>query len=118
MVYGRCIKHPSTDAGGRFVRQIFSASEKHDALLKSSCTHACQSEIYSSFNCRQLERKRKRGTALNLMNIETLRKQPTWSLKAMIKALSLPVSSFLNTEEDNKRLENAKIVIKEREIYE
>tara|TARA_R100001594_G_scaffold137508_1_gene180609 strand:- start:431 stop:589 length:159 start_codon:yes stop_codon:yes gene_type:complete len=52
------------------------------------------------------------------MNIETLRKQPTWSLKAMIKALSLPVSSFLNTEEDNKRLENAKIVIKEREIYE
>lgn len=44
------------------------------------------------------------------MNIETLRKQPTWSLKAMIKALSLPISSFLNTEEDNKRLEDAKIV--------
>ena len=52
------------------------------------------------------------------MNIETLRKQPTWSLKAMINALSLPISSFLNTEEDNKRLENAKIVIKERKKYE
>ena len=66
MVCGRYIKHPSTDAGGRFVRQIFSASEKHDALLKSSCTHACQSEIYSSFNCRQLEQKRERGSAINL----------------------------------------------------
>jgi hypothetical protein len=48
------------------------------------------------------------------MNIETLRRQPTWSLRAMIKALSLPISSFLNTEEDNTRLEDAKIVIKER----
>ena len=52
------------------------------------------------------------------MNIETLRRQSTWSLRAMIKALSLPISSFLNTEEDNKRLEDAKIVIKEREKYE
>ena len=34
--------------------------------------------------------------------------------KAMIKALSLPISSFLNTEEDNERLENAKKVLKER----
>ena len=48
------------------------------------------------------------------MNIETLRKKPTWSLKVMIKALSLPVSSFLNTKEDNERLENAKKVLKER----
>jgi len=48
------------------------------------------------------------------MDIETLRKSPTWSLKAMIKALSLPISSFLNTDEDNERLENAKKVIKER----
>ena len=48
------------------------------------------------------------------MNIETLRKQPTWSLKAMIKALSLPISSFLNTDEDNERLENAKKILKER----
>ena len=48
------------------------------------------------------------------MNIETLRKSPTWSLKVMIKALSLPISSFLNTEEDNERLENAKKILKER----
>ena len=48
------------------------------------------------------------------MNSEIWRKQPTWSLKAMIKALSLPISSFLNTDEDNERLENAKKVIKER----
>jgi len=52
------------------------------------------------------------------MNIEILRRQPTYSLKAMIKALSLPISSFLNTNEDNKRLEDAKIVIKERKKYE
>ena len=50
------------------------------------------------------------------MNIEILRKQPTYALKNMIKALSLPISSFLNTDEDNERLENAKKVIKERKI--
>ena len=48
------------------------------------------------------------------MNIEILRKKPTWSLKVMIKALSQSISSFLNTNEDNERLENAKKVIKER----
>ena len=48
------------------------------------------------------------------MNIEILRKKPTWELKAMIKALSQSISSFLNTEEDNERLENAKKVLKER----
>ena len=48
------------------------------------------------------------------MNIEILKKQPTYALKNMIKALSLPISSFLNTDEDNERLENAKKVIKER----
>ena len=48
------------------------------------------------------------------MNIETLRKKPLWELKVMVKALSLPISCFLNTDEDNKRLENAKKVIKER----
>ena len=32
----------------------------------------------------------------------------------MIKALSLPISSFLNTDEDNERLENAKKILKER----
>ena len=48
------------------------------------------------------------------MNIEILRRQSTYSLKAMIKALSQPISSFLNTDEDNERLENAKKVLKER----
>tara|TARA_R100000781_G_scaffold15698_2_gene12927 strand:+ start:434 stop:652 length:219 start_codon:yes stop_codon:yes gene_type:complete len=48
------------------------------------------------------------------MTIETLRKKATWELKAMIKALSQPISSFLNTDEDNERLENCKLVLKER----
>tara|TARA_R100001594_G_scaffold75981_1_gene110711 strand:+ start:1496 stop:1651 length:156 start_codon:yes stop_codon:yes gene_type:complete len=48
------------------------------------------------------------------MNIEILRKKPTWELKVMIRALSQPISSFLNTNEDNQRLENAKKVLKER----
>ena len=48
------------------------------------------------------------------MNIEILRKKPLWELKVMVKALSQPISSFLNTDEDNERLENAKKVIKER----
>ena len=48
------------------------------------------------------------------MNIETLRKKPTWALKVMINALSQSISSFLNTDEDNERLENAKKVLKER----
>ena len=48
------------------------------------------------------------------MNIETLRKSPTWSLKVMIKALSQPISSFLNTDEDNERLEKAKQELKRR----
>ncbi len=48
------------------------------------------------------------------MKIETLRKKATWELKVMVKALSQPVSSFLNTEEDNLRLENAKQVLNER----
>lgn len=48
------------------------------------------------------------------MDINILRKKANWELNAMIKALSLPISSFLNTEEDNKRLEDAKQVLKER----
>jgi hypothetical protein len=48
------------------------------------------------------------------MKIETLRKKATWELKVMVKSLSQPVSSFLNTDEDNKRLENAKLVLTER----
>ena len=45
------------------------------------------------------------------MNIETLRKQSTWGLKVMVKALSQPLSSFLNSDEDNERLENAMKVL-------
>ena len=48
------------------------------------------------------------------MNIKILENKPTWELKAMIKALELPISSFLNTDEDNEKLENAKKVLKER----
>ena len=50
------------------------------------------------------------------MNIETLRKKPLWELKVMVKALSQPISSFLNTKEDNERLENCKKIIKERQF--
>jgi hypothetical protein len=45
-----------------------------------------------------------------------LRNKPTWELRAMIKALTLPVSSFLNTDEDNERLEQAQIVLYERRL--
>jgi len=50
------------------------------------------------------------------MKIETLRKKPLWELKVMVKALSQPISSFLNTDEDNKRRENCKKIIKERQF--
>jgi hypothetical protein len=50
------------------------------------------------------------------MKIEVLRKKPLWELKVIIKALSQPISSFLNTDEDNERLENARKVLKERKI--
>ena len=45
-----------------------------------------------------------------------LRTKPTWELRAIVKALSLPVSSFLNTDEDNQRLEQAQIVLYERRL--
>jgi len=32
----------------------------------------------------------------------------------MVKALSQSISSFLNTNEDNQRLENAKLILAER----
>ena len=48
------------------------------------------------------------------MKIEKLRKKATWELKVMIKTLSQPISSFLNTDEDNERLENCKLVLNER----
>ena len=48
------------------------------------------------------------------MKMDTLRKKATWELKVMIKALSQPISSFINTDEDNQRLEDATLVLKER----
>ena len=56
------------------------------------------------------------GKERKIMKIEVLRKKPLWELKVMVKALSQPVSSFLNTDEDNKRLENCKKIIKERQF--
>ena len=50
------------------------------------------------------------------MNIEILRKKPLWELKVMVKALNQPISGFLNTDEDNERLENCKKIIKERQF--
>ena len=50
------------------------------------------------------------------MNIKILRKKANWELKVMVKALSQPISSFLNTDEDNERLENAKKVLQERRL--
>ena len=43
-----------------------------------------------------------------------LRNKPTWELRAIIKALS--VIPFLNTDEDNERLEQAQIVLYERRL--
>jgi hypothetical protein len=40
----------------------------------------------------------------------------SWELKAIIKALSLPVNTFFNTEEDNQRLKEAKEELKKRTI--
>ena len=48
------------------------------------------------------------------MTIEEAKKiagnQPVWALKNMIKALSM--MSVLNTDEENRRLQAAKIVLK------
>ncbi len=52
------------------------------------------------------------------MKMDTLRKKATWELKVMIKALSQPISSFINTDEDNQRLEDATLVLKERKKYD
>jgi len=43
-----------------------------------------------------------------------LRTKATWELRQIVKALSLPISSFLNTDEDVERLEQAQIVLYER----
>jgi hypothetical protein len=45
-----------------------------------------------------------------------LRTKPTWELRQIVKALTLPISSFLNTEEDVERLEQAQIVLYERRL--
>ena len=50
------------------------------------------------------------------MNIEILRKKANWELKAIQRALTLPVSSFLNTYEDIERLKNVQLVLKERRL--
>ena len=47
------------------------------------------------------------------MNLRTL---ATWELRQIVKALTLPVSSFLNTDEDNERLKQAQIVLYERRL--
>ena len=45
-----------------------------------------------------------------------LRTKPTWELRQIVKALTLPISSFFNTDEDNERLEQAQIVLYERRL--
>ena len=52
------------------------------------------------------------------MNIQTLSKKPTWELKLMVRALSSPVSLFLNDEKAAERLKNARIVLENRERAE
>lgn len=46
---------------------------------------------------------------------EIYKRSSTWELKNMVKALSSPISLFLNTEEDNHRLEVAKRELKRRQ---
>ena len=43
-----------------------------------------------------------------------INQQPTWALKNIIKSLS--TMSLLNTEQENKRLELAKQVLKNRRV--
>lgn len=38
--------------------------------------------------------------------------QPRWAIRNMIKALELPISRFLNTDEDNQRLAAARIALR------
>ena len=45
-----------------------------------------------------------------------LRTKATWELRQIVKALTLPISSFLNTDEENERLEQAQIVLYERRL--
>ena len=50
------------------------------------------------------------------MNIEILRKKANWELKAIQRALTLPISTFLNTYEDIERLKNVQLVLQERRL--
>ena len=43
-----------------------------------------------------------------------MKNRATWELKHMVKALSSPISTFLNTAEDNKRLQDAKQELRRR----
>ena len=45
-----------------------------------------------------------------------LRTKANWELRQIVKALTLPISSFLNTDEDVERLEQAQIVLYERRL--
>jgi hypothetical protein len=45
-------------------------------------------------------------------SVMDLTKRPTWELKNMVKALSL--HSWLNTVEEQQRLKDAKVELKER----
>jgi hypothetical protein len=49
---------------------------------------------------------------IKMNNFDYLKRQPTFALKNMIKALSM--MGFLNSEEENQRLEAAKIELKSR----
>jgi len=50
------------------------------------------------------------------MNIEILRKKANWELKAIQRALTLPISTFLNSYEDIERLKNVQLVLQERRL--
>jgi len=50
------------------------------------------------------------------MNIEILRKKANWELKSIQRALTLPISTFLNTYEDIERLKNVQLVLQERRL--
>lgn len=63
---------------------------------------------HSIYKCSGLEME------INMsMELKTLRKSDTASLKCMVKALTL-FNGFFNDTEDNQRLEFAKQVLKER----
>jgi SMC interacting uncharacterized protein involved in chromosome segregation len=43
-----------------------------------------------------------------------LQNKSTWELRAIVRALSSSVSSFLNTDQDNERLQQAQNILHER----